>query len=62
MSEVLYWAEKLKSRWMEEKAVERNSGAYTLRQTEEGEECLSERCMELEEKQTGEYQRFGSIK
>ncbi|XP_018527064.1 small RNA 2'-O-methyltransferase [Lates calcarifer] len=52
VSEVLYWAEKLKSRWMEEKAVERNSGAYTLRQTEEGEECLSERCMELEEKQT----------
>ncbi|XP_041792061.1 small RNA 2'-O-methyltransferase [Chelmon rostratus] len=54
-SEVLYWAEKLKRRWMEEKTGERDDG-YTLSQTEGGaEECVraSEQCMGMEEKQTG---------
>ncbi|XP_071342591.1 small RNA 2'-O-methyltransferase isoform X2 [Trachinotus anak] len=50
--EVLYWAEKLKSGWMEEKTGKRN-GTYTLCQTAGGGEgCLSERCMEMEENQT----------
>ncbi|XP_076580336.1 small RNA 2'-O-methyltransferase isoform X2 [Chaetodon auriga] len=44
VSEVLYWAEKLKRRWMEEKTGERD----------EAEECLraSEQRIEMEEKQT----------
>lgn len=55
MSEVLYWAEKLKGKWMEEMTGEGN-GAHTLRQPEGGGEgCVSERCTEVEEKQTGEY-------
>ncbi|XP_070816614.1 small RNA 2'-O-methyltransferase [Chaetodon trifascialis] len=57
VSEVLYWAEKLKRRCMEEKTGKRDE-AYMLSQTEEGaEECLraSEQCMEMEEKQTGEH-------
>lgn len=55
MNEVLYWAEELKRRWMEEKTAERDD---TLCQTEGGaEECLreSERRMEMEEKPTGEH-------
>ncbi|XP_040896574.1 small RNA 2'-O-methyltransferase [Toxotes jaculatrix] len=48
VSEVLFWAEKLKRRWMEEK-----TGAHRLCQTEGGgEECLSERHVEMKEKQT----------
>nr|XP_033476764.1 small RNA 2'-O-methyltransferase isoform X1 [Epinephelus lanceolatus] len=48
VSEVLYWAEKLKSRWMEERTGE------SQRQAEDGEECFgaSERHMEMGEKQT----------
>ncbi|XP_029285557.1 small RNA 2'-O-methyltransferase isoform X2 [Cottoperca gobio] len=54
VSEVVYWAEKLKRRWVEEKTGERD-GAYKLCQAEgEGEECLnaSEQHMAMEEKQT----------
>lgn len=53
VSEVLYWTEKLKTRWMEENTGERDDGS-TLCQTEGGvEECLRalEPCMEME--QTG---------
>ncbi|KAM9358404.1 small RNA 2'-O-methyltransferase [Symphorus nematophorus] len=48
VSEVLYWAEKLKRRWMEEKSSKRDD-------TEGGaEECprASEGCVEMEEEQT----------
>lgn len=48
MSEVVYWAEKLKREWMEERTGERD-GAFTLCYTEEGEESVSE------EEQTGEH-------
>ncbi|XP_038571133.1 small RNA 2'-O-methyltransferase [Micropterus salmoides] len=51
VSEVLYWAEKLKGRWLEQK----RDYSFTLCQTERrGEECLgvSERRMEMENKQT----------
>ncbi|XP_051232898.1 small RNA 2'-O-methyltransferase [Dicentrarchus labrax] len=54
VSEVLYWTEKLKRRWMEEKTGERDD-AYTLCLTEGGvEECLRalERHVDMEEKQT----------
>ncbi|XP_056234980.1 small RNA 2'-O-methyltransferase [Seriola aureovittata] len=52
VSEVLYWAEKLKSGWMEERTGE-GSGAYSLCQTAAGGEgCVSEQSMEMEEKQT----------
>ncbi|XP_039984295.1 small RNA 2'-O-methyltransferase isoform X2 [Xiphias gladius] len=51
VSEVLYWAEKLKGKWKEEMTGEGN-GAHTLRQPEGGEGCVSERCTEVEEKQT----------
>ncbi|XP_054458915.1 small RNA 2'-O-methyltransferase [Anoplopoma fimbria] len=53
-TEVLYWAEKLRIRWVEEKTGERYN-AYTLCQAEgEGEEChrASEQHLEVEEKQT----------
>ncbi|XP_044055465.1 small RNA 2'-O-methyltransferase isoform X2 [Siniperca chuatsi] len=57
VSEVLYWAEKLKKRWIEagELQTGERDDTYTPCQTEgRGEECLraSERCMEMEEKQT----------
>ncbi|XP_078114240.1 small RNA 2'-O-methyltransferase [Sander vitreus] len=54
VSEVLYWAEKLKRNWIEERTGERDD-TYTLCPAEgEGEECLraSERHMEMEDKQT----------
>ncbi|XP_023154650.2 small RNA 2'-O-methyltransferase [Amphiprion ocellaris] len=52
VSEVLYSAEKLMNRWLEEKTGN-GDGAATLCQTEgEGEEFLSELCMEVEEQQT----------
>ncbi|XP_042272677.1 small RNA 2'-O-methyltransferase isoform X1 [Thunnus maccoyii] len=52
VSEVVYWAEKLKRGWIEEKTGERN-GAFTLCHTEEGgEERVSEGHMDMEEKQT----------
>lgn len=61
VSEVLYWAEKLKGRWLEQK----RDYSFTLCQTEgRGEECLgvSERRMEMENKQTGEHpQRLFSV-
>uniref|UniRef100_A0A3B5A921 Small RNA 2'-O-methyltransferase n=1 Tax=Stegastes partitus TaxID=144197 RepID=A0A3B5A921_9TELE len=51
VSEVLYSAEKLKDRWLEEKTGNRDG---TQCQTEEGrDEFLSELCMEMEEQQTG---------
>lgn len=53
VAEVLYSAEELKRRWMEEKMVQRND---SLCQTEEGaEECLttSEKCIKTKEKHTG---------
>ncbi|XP_008292887.1 small RNA 2'-O-methyltransferase [Stegastes partitus] len=50
VSEVLYSAEKLKDRWLEEKTGNRDG---TQCQTEEGrDEFLSELCMEMEEQQT----------
>lgn len=55
MSEVSYWAEKLKTRWIEEKT---GGGDATDTQAEgEGEECLRalERHLEIEEKETGEH-------
>lgn len=53
MSEVVYWAEKLKRGWREEKTGERD-GAFTQCHTEDGgEECVSERRMDMEEQQTG---------
>ncbi|XP_045904727.1 small RNA 2'-O-methyltransferase [Micropterus dolomieu] len=45
VSEVLYWAEKLKGRWLEQK----RDYSFTLCQTEGG---VSERRMEMENKQT----------
>ncbi|XP_059196840.1 small RNA 2'-O-methyltransferase isoform X2 [Centropristis striata] len=54
VSEVLYWAEKLKRSWMAKKTGERDD-TFTLCQAEgEGEDCLRalERNMEMEEKQT----------
>lgn len=56
MSEVLYWAGRMKTRWMEEKTSERGD-TYTQYQTQGGgDECLraSEQRMEMEEKETGE--------
>jgi len=53
VSEVLYWAEHIKNRWMEEKTGKKND-AFTLCQTEGGmEELHFEPHMEMEEKQTG---------
>lgn len=55
MSEVLYWAEKLKSRWTEQETNER-SGISVLCQNEGGgEEHLSEQHTEMEELQTGKH-------
>ena len=55
MSEVLYWAEKVKRRLMEGEAGEKNA-AFTPCQTEGGgKECLSEQSTAMEGKQTGEY-------
>lgn len=68
VSEVLYWTEKLKTRWMEENTGQRDDGS-TLCPTEGGvEECLGafEPCMEME--QTGGHPNsysqlmFGFIK
>lgn len=53
MAEVLYSAEELKRRWMEEKMAQRND---SLCQTEKGaEECLrtSEKRIKMKEKHTG---------
>ncbi|KAM7013154.1 small RNA 2'-O-methyltransferase [Tautogolabrus adspersus] len=53
VTEVLYWAEKLKRRWIEEKTGERDD-CYTQCQAEGGDQCLrsSEQDMEMQEKQT----------
>ncbi len=56
VSEVLYWAEKLKRRWMEETTGERDDTDTPCQTEGGGDECLrvSERHMEMEEK-TGEH-------
>lgn len=55
MSEVLYWAEKLKSSWTDQESDERG-GVSTLCQTEGGEvEQLSAQQMDIEQLQTGEH-------
>lgn len=56
VSEVLYWAEKLKRNWIEEKTGERDDTSTLCPAEGEGEECLrtSERHMEMEDRQTGE--------
>ncbi|XP_070765637.1 small RNA 2'-O-methyltransferase [Enoplosus armatus] len=53
VSEVLHWAEKLKTRWIEEKTGKRDD-SYTLCQTVGGggEECLGVPEQRMEEKQT----------
>ncbi|KAM7387681.1 hypothetical protein PAMP_023903 [Pampus punctatissimus] len=50
VSEVVYWAEKLKRGWMEKKTGEKDAftRCYTV---DGGEECISEQCMDTE-KQT----------
>ncbi|KAM4549167.1 small RNA 2'-O-methyltransferase [Odontesthes bonariensis] len=54
VSEVLYWAEQIKNRWMEEKTGKKND-AFTLCQTEgRMEELHLEPHMEMEEKHTEE--------
>ncbi|XP_032380889.1 small RNA 2'-O-methyltransferase isoform X2 [Etheostoma spectabile] len=54
VSEVLYWAEKMKRNWIEEKTGERDDTYALCRAEWEGEECLgaSEQHMEMEDKQT----------
>ncbi|KAM8744724.1 small RNA 2'-O-methyltransferase isoform 1-T1 [Acanthopagrus schlegelii] len=56
VSEVLYWTERLKTRWMEENTGERDDG-FTFCQTEGAVEgCLRalEPCMEMEQTASGE--------
>ena len=63
MCEVVYWAEKLKRRWIAEETGERDD-TYDLCQGEGG-ECFraSERHVDTEETQTGEHRSLkGCIK
>ncbi|XP_062280833.1 small RNA 2'-O-methyltransferase [Scomber scombrus] len=60
VSEVVYWAEKLKREWMEERTGEMD-GAFTLSHTEEGERSVCEGRMDMEEKQTGLSEAGGGV-
>ncbi|KAF7653163.1 hypothetical protein LDENG_00086670 [Lucifuga dentata] len=62
VSEVLYWAEKLKRRWMEEKTG--SDEAQTLFQTDGGDGCLSEFKMEKQKESAacGEEMKNPAVK